>query len=137
MNIILKEISENNKEAALQAISKIASEATGIEEQSLAYGFRMREEQTSTGMIEGIAIPHTMQEINEPYLVVCKSSKIHDWETLDMSDVDLIIAIIAPKGGEEHLKLLSQISRKLISSENINALKQATYAEEVEGILGL
>lgn len=135
MNVVLKELTATNKKAALEEISNLASVETGLDAQGLLEGFIAREEQTSTGMIEGIAIPHTMQNTSEPSLVVCKSVPLLDWETLDGSAVELEIAIIAPNGGEEHLKLLSQISRKLISSENIAALKQATDVQAIKELL--
>lgn len=135
MKVILNELKATSKESALTEISKVASQETGLDEQALLEGFKAREAQTSTGMIEGIAIPHTMQKTSEPCLVVCKSALLNDWETLDGSAVEMEIAIIAPEGGEEHLKLLSQISRKLINSENILALKNATDVEAVKELL--
>lgn len=135
MNVILKELTATNKKEALVEISKLAGVETGLDAQVLLDGFNAREEQTSTGMVEGIAIPHTMQDTTEPSLVVCKSAPLLDWETLDGSSVEVEIAIIAPNGGEEHLKLLSQISRKLISSENIAALKEAKDVEAIKELL--
>lgn len=135
MNIVLKELSGKNKESILKEISQIASEETGINACDLLEGFKKREEQTSTGMIDAIAIPHTMQQIENPLLVVGKFQPIADWETLDSSNVELAIAIIAPKDGEEHLKILSQISRKLINSENIALLKNVQKVEEISEIL--
>lgn len=135
MNVILKELTATNKVEVLTEISRFASLETGLDEQLLLDGFNAREDQTSTGMVEGIAIPHTMQDITEPCLVVCKSAPLTDWETLDGSAVELEIAIIAPKNGEQHLKLLSQISRKLINSENIAVLKATTNVEEVKELL--
>lgn len=137
MNIILRELNCKTKENILVEIAKIASDEIGITEEELLAGFKLRESQTSTGMIEGIAIPHTMQEIEDPYLIVCKSAPISDWVTLDGTCVEMEIAIIAPKSGEEHLKLLSQISRKLISSENIALLKEIDNVEDIKELLEL
>lgn len=135
MNVILKELNSTDKAAVLKEISKVASLETGLDVHELLEGFNAREAQTSTGMVEGIAIPHTMQNTTEPCLLVCKSASLADWETLDGSAVEMEIAIIAPKGGEEHLKLLSQISRKLINSENITALKNAKDVSTVKELL--
>lgn len=135
MQVVLSDLKATSKNEILTEISDIASVELGIDKQLLLDGFKHREMQTSTGMIEGIAIPHTMQDVEEPCLVVCKSASISDWETLDGTAIDLQIAIIAPKGGEEHLKLLSQVSRKLINSDNIAALKQAVSVDEIREIL--
>lgn len=135
MKVILSELQATDKENVLKEISSLASQETGLDKQGLLEGFKAREAQTSTGMVEGIAIPHTMQNTTEPCLLVCKSSPLTDWETLDGSAVEMEIAIIAPKGGEEHLKLLSQISKKLINSENIASLKNATDVKAVKELL--
>ncbi len=137
MKIEFKNISVTNKSNVLENIVEVASEQTGLSKNQLLNGFKTREEQTSTGMIEGIAIPHTMQEVSEPHLVVVKFKPINDWDTLDGSKVELAVAIIAPSNGEEHLRLLSQISRKFMNSDNITALKAAKDVEEIRSILDI
>ncbi len=134
MNIILEELVGKNKTCILNEISQIANEEINISPKNLVDGFKNREELTSTGMIEGIAIPHTMQEIEVPLLIIGKFQPIDDWETLDASKVELVIGIIAPNNGKEHLKILSQISRKLISIENIELLKKAKKVEDIRTI---
>ncbi len=134
MKIILKSLISENKENILDEISHIAGEEIGINPLHLLKGFNEREQQTSTGMIEGIAIPHTMQEIEIPLLIIGKVQPLPDWETLDNSKVELVIAIIAPNNGEEHLKILSQLSRKLINIDNIKALKCVEKVDDIRAI---
>lgn len=135
MRVLLNELQAQTKAEALIEISQLGASQLGLDADKLLKGFTEREAQTSTGMVEGIAIPHTMQQVADASLLVCRSSKLADWETLDGSEVELEIAIIAPAGGEEHLKLLSSVSRKLINTDNINALKAASTVDEVKEIL--
>lgn len=135
MKVVLIDVQAESKEDVLKEIAEVASIETGVSQALLLEGFLMREAQTSTGMVEGVAIPHTMQDIETAMLVVCKSAPISNWQTLDGSSVELEIAIIAPSGGEEHLKVLSQVSRKLINSENIEKLKLASDVATVKEIL--
>lgn len=137
MKLILSKLEATTKEQVISEIAEVASAVVGIKAETLDQGFKAREAQTSTGMVEGIAIPHTMQAVIEPCLIVCKSAQLNDWETLDGTAVELEIAIIAPMEGEQHLKILSQVSRKLINSDNINALKAATDVATVKAILEL
>ncbi len=76
--------------------------------------FVKREKEFSTGVGDGIAIPHCHStNIKETKIIVAKLKNGVEWDSIDGKKVDTVISIVNPKGGENiHLELLSQISAK-------------------------
>ncbi len=134
MKVILKESQITTKEEMLNYISLEVAQEQQLNNSEILEGLKQREEQVSTGMVNGVAIPHTKIKGDEPLLCVVKTPGVKDWETMDGSTVELIITILAA-GSDDHLKMLSQISRKLVNEENINNLKASTTVEQIKETL--
>lgn len=82
-----------------------------------------REEISSTGFENGIAIPHGMiDNLNEEVLVVVRTNKI-DWNSLDKGLTELAFCLLIPSGGENHLNNLSTLAKKMGDSGYIEKLK--------------
>ncbi len=96
-----------------------------------------REEAISTGIGNGIAIPHGKSTaVNEASLALGISRQGIDFDSLDEEPVHIIFLIAAPENADDlHLKILSQLSRKLMHEEFRNALKSAKSNEEIINIL--
>ncbi len=137
MRIELKETNLNKKDDILTYIADGVASIFEIDAKPIKDGFVDREAQVSTGMLTGIAVPHTRADIIEPMLFLTKVDKTEDWETLDGDPVDLAIAILVPKDSDDHIKILASVSRKLIDEDNVNKLKSAKSNEEVSEILGV
>lgn len=96
-----------------------------------------REQQISTGLVKGIAIPHTQSASVKD----CKISiaSLHDeieWKTLDETQVKIIILITVPSQGEEvHLKILASLAEKLMDDTVCEALRNAETEKEIIAIL--
>ncbi len=97
---------------------------------------RAREEQMATGLPGGIGIPHARSAaITEPSLVFGRSTQGIDWGAED-GPATLIFLIAAPDGGgEEHLKILAALARKLMRAEFRTSLMQAPDAAAVVDIV--
>ncbi|MFM1581867.1 PTS sugar transporter subunit IIA [Helcococcus bovis] len=60
----------------------------------------------------------------------------NNWETLDSSKVNLVISLLIPeKNNDEHLKILANISRKLMNEKNIELLKKSNSKEDILRVL--
>jgi len=96
-------------------------------------GILDREAQTTTGLGDGIAMPHAKNSaVLEPTVLFAKSQKGVDYEALDGQPTYLFFMIAAPEGANDtHLKALAALSRLLMHQEFVNDLKQATTAEQV------
>lgn len=92
-----------------------------------------REKESTTGIGEGIAMPHARNKyINRAAVLFSKSFKGIDYKALDGQPVHLFFMITAPAGADNtHLQALAKLSSLLINPDVVNALKAATTPEEV------
>lgn len=74
-----------------------------------------REEQTSTGLGDGIAMPHSKNiVVDKPAVLFAKSNKGVDYKALDGQPTDLFFMIAAPQGANDtHLAALAELSQYL------------------------
>src|SRR5699024_3426093 len=126
------------KEAILKYISNKAVQLEIADEQaSILEGLKKREEESSTGMENGIAIPHVASEhIVTAKLIIVQIDHGIEWPSLDDQNTDFIISILVPKDNEsKHLEILSQLSRKLIDESYIKELKNAKSKNQISQLI--
>lgn len=92
-----------------------------------------REKESTTGIGDGIAMPHARNKyINRAAVLFAKSPKGIDYNSLDGQPVHLFFMITAPAGADNtHLQALAKLSSLLINPDVVNALKAATKPEKV------
>ncbi|WP_206856042.1 PTS fructose transporter subunit IIABC [Candidatus Enterococcus mangumiae] len=97
-------------------------------------GILAREAQTSTGLGDGIAMPHAKNAaVKEATVLFAKSNKGVDYEALDGQPTFLFFMIAAPEGANDtHLQALAALSRLLIDPDFVGKLKEAATPEEVQ-----
>lgn len=97
-------------------------------------GILAREAQTSTGLGDGIAMPHAKnQAVNEATVLFAKSKTGVDYEALDGQPTYLFFMIAATEGANDtHLQALAALSRLLIDPEFVEKLKKAPTADAVQ-----
>jgi fructose-specific phosphotransferase system IIA component len=98
---------------------------------------REREELESTGVVEGIAIPHARTEaVKDLLLVVAIVKKGLDFQSLDGKPVYMVFLIVAPEDAKKkYINVLARISRMCRQEEFRTALKEATSASEILKII--
>ncbi len=97
-----------------------------------------REKLASTGLLDGIAIPHAISEnIKEPAILFVRSREpVEDWSTIDHSKVFQIIAMLVPANSEqEHLQTLANLSGRLIEQKQRKKLAECSTVKEVYDFL--
>lgn len=127
----------------LQAISKEAAideMITELVEHGIVHDFDVfkksilaREEQTSTGLGDGIAMPHSKNVVvDQPAVLFAKSNKGVDYKSLDGQPTDLFFMIAAPQGANDtHLVALAELSQYLLKDGFADQLRKATSPDEV------
>jgi nitrogen PTS system EIIA component len=114
----------HDKEAAIRVLSELLSSAVGVEQQTLDRLLMERERLQSTGIGDGVAIPHTSVDTapgQAAALVLCPRGVPFD--AIDGADVNIIFGVVGPKRATgEHLKTLARISRLLRDPETRSAL---------------
>ncbi|KRK65467.1 fructose-specific phosphotransferase system, enzyme IIABC [Companilactobacillus tucceti DSM 20183] len=95
-----------------------------------------REAQTSTGIGDGIAMPHARDKaVQRATVLFAKSDKGIDYKSLDGQPAYLFFMIAAPDGADNlHLQALAALSSLLINPELVANLKKATTADEVQNL---
>jgi PTS system fructose-specific IIC component len=97
-------------------------------------GILAREAQTSTGLGDGIAMPHAKNAaVKEATVLFAKSKSGVDYEALDGQPTYLFFMIAAPEGANDtHLQALAALSRLLIDADFVAKLKSATTSDAVQ-----
>lgn len=129
----------NRRDEAFKFIANQAVKLDFVENsQDILEALYEREDQASTGMQDGIAIPHAiLTMLKEPaVLFVRSSSEIQDWPTFDEKPVNQIIAMLVPKNSEqEHLQVLADFAGALIDDDERQALLNSKTVTEIYNVL--
>lgn len=123
-NVIQKIVDKGIKIGAIQADS----------ESELYEAFMKREEQGTTGLVDGYAIPHVQSAaVNYPALIIFKLSRELDWESMDGKPTNFVFGILVPseQKGTSHLKILSEIAKMLMKKDAKDQLSAADSKESV------
>jgi PTS system nitrogen regulatory IIA component len=104
-----------SKKQILQDLARKAAELTGAEERAIFDVLLERERLGTTGVGNGIAIPHgKLAGLKRLWGVFARLEKPVDFEAIDEQPVDLVFLLLAPEGaGADHLKALAKVSRLL------------------------
>ncbi|HVZ01872.1 MAG TPA: PTS IIA-like nitrogen regulatory protein PtsN [Dongiaceae bacterium] len=126
-----------NKKQALQELAKRAAELTGAQERQIFDVLLERERLGTTGVGNGIAIPHgKLADIKAMFGLFARLEPAVDFEAIDEQPVDLIFLLLAPEGaGADHLKALARVSRLLRDRGICEKLRGADQAEAIYALL--
>ncbi|WML40186.1 fructose-specific PTS transporter subunit EIIC [Neobacillus sp. OS1-2] len=133
-NTILLNIKGNEKESTIDQLVEVLLKADKISDPTdFKAAIVKREEQSTTGIGDGIAIPHAKTKaVKEAAIVFGKSSEGVNYESLDGRPAHLFFMIAAPDGANNtHLEALARLSGLLMKVEVRYELLMATTAEEV------
>lgn len=124
-------IQATTKGKAIQLISSIASKALNIDEGKIAEVLNRREALGSTGIGQGIAVPHApLDGLSAPFCLLVRLAKPVDFEAIDDVPVDLVFLLLTPANGSAaHLNILSCIARHVRSETKVGAMRKARDAD--------
>ena len=114
-NAVIPALKVNGKKPALQELSARAASLSGLVEREVFDALLQRERLGSTGVGEGVAIPHgKLAKCGRIFGVFARLERPIDFESADGLPVDLIFLLIAPENaGADHLTALAQTARML------------------------
>lgn len=131
---MLLDLQATTKEAAIdEMINSLVDNGVVTDFDVFKSGIMAREAQTSTGLGDGIAMPHSKNAaVKEATVLFAKSNKGVDYESLDGQPTDLFFMIAAPEGANDiHLAALAELSKYLMQDGFADRLRQVTSADEV------
>ncbi len=132
--IVLNMEAKGKHEILRELIALIKKEGKITSEEQFLECVLHREKEFSTGVGNGIAIPHGRSEtVNEALVAFAKLNNRIDWNSVDDELVDLIFLLGVPDRNTEnlHLKILAQLSRKLMDEDFVKVLREAHTEQEV------
>jgi nitrogen PTS system EIIA component len=138
-NAVMAALKVNGKKQALQELAARAAELTGQNERGIFEILLQREKLGSTGIGNGIAIPHgKLPKLNKLFGLFARLARPVDFEALDGQPVDLVFLLLAPEGaGADHLKALARVARLLRDPELARKLRDSRDAEAIYAVLAL
>src|SRR5215218_1333278 len=109
---VLPALRVNGKKQALQELASQAARHTGLPDGAIYEALLQRERLGSTGIGEGIAIPHgKLPGLSRIFGLVARLDKPVNFEALDSQPVDVLFLLLAPEGaGADHLKALARVA---------------------------
>ncbi|WP_434364992.1 fructose-specific PTS transporter subunit EIIC [Streptococcus sp. KHUD_015] len=133
-DVMLLDLQATEKTAVIEEMIKSLTDHGYVTDfETFKEGILAREALTSTGLGDGIAMPHSKNAaVKEATVLFAKSNKGVDYESLDGQATDLFFMIAAPEGANDtHLAALAELSQYLMKDGFADKLRQATSAEQV------
>lgn len=133
-NVMLFDLQATDKEGVInEMIQSLVDNGVVTDFETFKSGIMNREAQTSTGLGDGIAMPHSKNEaVKEATVLFAKSNKGVDYASLDGQPTDLFFMIAAPEGANDtHLAALAELSKYLMKPGFADKLRQASTPDQV------
>lgn len=123
-----------SKKRVLQTLAeRIADTLEGVSDVDLFDQLIARERLGSTGLGQGIAVPHCrLANIDRPVAALAKLDEAVDYESPDRKPVDLLFALVVPEEAtQEHLNLLAAVVERFNDATLVDALRSASSTEDL------
>ena len=133
-NVMLLDLQATDKEGVInEMVQSLVDNGVVTDFDTFKAGIMNREAQTSTGLGDGIAMPHSKNEaVKEATVLFAKSNKGVDYASLDGQPTDLFFMIAAPEGANDtHLAALAELSKYLMKPGFADKLRQASTPDQV------
>lgn len=134
---IVPHLKSASKKQALQELAQRAAQITGLAERQIFEVLLERERLGTTGVGQGIAIPHgKLAKLDKLYGLFARLDHAIDFESIDGQPVDLIFLLLAPESaGADHLKALAKVSRLLRNARTCEKLRGASTVDALYALL--
>lgn len=134
---VIEKLNVASKKQALQELARRAASVTGLDERAIFDTLLERERLGTTGVGNGIAIPHgKMAGLTQPRGVFARLVKPIDFDSIDDQPVDMIFTLLAPvDAGADHLKALARVSRLFRDKGICEKLRGSDQADALYGLL--
>jgi PTS system nitrogen regulatory IIA component len=116
-----------DKSSLLEELSSRAASALKLDTHFIASEILKRESLGSTGIGQGVAIPHArIAGLTRPFGIICRLRKPIEFDAIDGEAVDLVFFLLLPGAAQgEQLNTLAAVARKLRDKDSLHALRKA------------
>lgn len=124
--------SSQRKDTILLRLAELLSPEVGLPPEEIRLPLEQRERLQSTGIGEGVAIPHaTLEQAPKQVAALLLCPQGVEFDAIDGAPVSIFVAVVGPKRAtSEHLKILAQLSRLLRSADSRKKLLESTSPEQ-------
>ena len=133
-DLVLWDLPFLDKPTLLRALAaEVAARLPGVDAEDLVTRLIEREEQQSTGVGGGLALPHAMLPgLEKTVLAVARTREGLDFAALDSEPVDIFFLLLSAQDAHtEHLRVLARLVRIIAPEETLEKLRSATGPEEL------
>ncbi|WP_435346998.1 PTS sugar transporter subunit IIA [Haloarchaeobius sp. HRN-SO-5] len=126
------------KRACIERLLDLAVAAGRVDDRDAALdALRAREEETTTGVGKGIGIPHARTDaVGRPTVAFLRAEDGVDFGALDGTDAHLVFMLLVPaEGADDHLSILSSLSRALMHDDVRESLYDAESRSDVVAVV--
>jgi PTS system nitrogen regulatory IIA component len=136
---VIPALKVTSKKQAIQELAAKAAALSGQSDRVIAETLLQREKLGSTGVGNGIAIPHgKLPQLPKLFGLFARLARPVDFEALDGQPVDLIFLLLAPEAaGADHLKALARVARLLRDADVAQKLRESRDAAALYSVLAL
>jgi PTS system nitrogen regulatory IIA component len=126
-----------SKRQALSVAAEVAARLYGLKPGEVLDALLAREEEGSTGVGGGVAVPHArLAGLDKVRGIFIRLETPVDFQAVDDQPVDLLFALLAPKGARtEHLRALARVARALRRPDLRQQLRQARTQDALHALL--
>lgn len=127
-----------SKKAALEYLAEtLGADCPEFTNMDVFEGLLARERLGSTGLGNGIAIPHgRMAGVTETKAAFLKTKEAIDFDAVDNQPVDMFFALLVPEEStDEHLKVLSKLAEKFSEASFLERLRNGTDPDSLLSLL--
>lgn len=131
---VIYDLTAKNKNQVFDKLSdKFVSSNVILDKEKFIKAVNYREKIDTTGVGNGIAIPHGKSDtVQKSAVAIAKLKQGINWNSLDGKPVEYVFLLAIPKDGDkEHLKLLSEIAEKLMDDDIIKGLHDSHNKNEI------
>lgn len=134
---VLAELNASGRKQVLHALCELAERTLGVDARAALDAVLERERFGSTGVGEGVAIPHARTAlVSEVRGLFARLKSPVDFDAVDGRPADLVFMLLAPEDSSaDHLKALARVSRLFRREDVRDALRLAPDAAAIHAIL--
>ena len=130
---VMVDVQASDKDGLLKELSKRAATALNQDPDSMTAQIMKREDLGSTGIGNGVAIPHArVQGLDGPFGILARTREPIDFQAIDDRPVDIIFLLLLPAGAASgQLNALACVARKLRDSDALREVREAISDDAV------
>ena len=134
---VLRSLKPKSKKQLLEELSARSARISGLPERDIFDVLWQREQLGSTGLGQGVAIPHgKLGGLKQMVGLFAQLSEPVEFDAVDGEPVDIVFLLLAPEGaGADHLKALARISRLLRERGSVEKLRASKDAAALYAVL--